>query len=297
MLFFQVVLPVMLIFLTGYVFQKWKKVSLLPVSSLIIYILVPSLIFRTLYDTELSADHIVLVVFAVLYLLIYIGINKLYSRIRSLDSDTESGLILSTAFMNAGNYGVPIILFAFGPEGFAYAVIYMVVQSFIMTTAGVYYAAKGGTGVRTAVATVFKMPATYAIFIVGIVNWSGVTVPEPAFNFIDLIADAAIPVTMIMLGMQLAEIRLDRLEWGYISYGVIIRLVLSPFIAWGLTEILPMSTLMQQVLIIASSMPAAVTTAIYAMQFNTRVQLVSSITLITTLLSVISVTVLLFVIL
>jgi len=52
-------------------------------------------------------------------------------------------MILATAFMNNGNYGTPVVLFIFGSTGMDYAIILMVIQQLLMSTVGIYYAAKG----------------------------------------------------------------------------------------------------------------------------------------------------------
>ncbi|MDG5787543.1 AEC family transporter [Evansella sp. AB-P1] len=294
MLFFDVVFPVLLVFIIGYVSQKWKRIDLKPISVLIIYILVPALVITTFHTTELTLDHGIILLYALIFLTILIWITKCFSWLTKQNSDTECGLILSTVFMNSGNYGVPIILFAFGQEGFAYAIIFMIVQTVIMSTFGIYYAAKGGTGIRTAIVTLLKLPTTYTIILVLALQWTNLKVPTPIFQTMDLISQATIPATMLLLGMQLAEIKLQRLEWGFISYGIFIRLLLSPILAWGITSLLPISPLMQSVIIILSATPSAATTTIYAIQFDTKPELVSSITLITTIGSVFTITGLLY---
>lgn len=61
-----------------------------------------------------------------------IFINKILSVIFRWERSVESGMILSNAFMNAGNYGSPVILFAFGEEAFVYAVLFMSIQTIQM---------------------------------------------------------------------------------------------------------------------------------------------------------------------
>ncbi len=154
-IFFQVVLPVILVFALGFLLQRWKKVDIKPISTVTIYIMTPCLVFRTFYTSELNIQHLYMTVFALVLLFSLLLWNKLYAKFRKLPQARESGLILATAFMNAGNYGAPIILFAYGESGFTYAVSYMVLQAIIMNCFGVYYAARGKAGMRMAVRTVF----------------------------------------------------------------------------------------------------------------------------------------------
>lgn len=292
-IFINVVLPVLIIFAAGYSIQKWKRLSIKPVSTIALYIMTPCLVFRTFYETELNLQYLNMVFFSIVLLAGIIAINKIYVKMREYSYSLESGMILSTAFMNSGNYGAPIILFAYGEEGFAYSVSFLVLQAIIMNFFGVYYAARGEAGFRLALKSVFEMPATYAVIIAlpsNLLDWN---LPENLISAINLVADATIPTVMLVLGMQIAEISLKRMDWDKVIYGTFVRLFVSPLIAYLIIVVYPMDPLLEKVLIVSAAMPSAATTTMYAVQFDSEPELVSSITLITTLLSVLTITVLL----
>lgn len=294
-IFISVVLPVLLVFLAGYVVQKWRKVDIKPISTVAIYILTPALVFQTFYQAEMNMQYVYMIVFAMALLFAIIIINKLYSWKMKYPTSIESGLILSTAFMNSGNYGAPIILFAYGQAGFAYAVSFMVLQAVIMNFFGVYYAARGISGVKTALKVLLRMPVTYAVLLAILLKLLHVDMPSTLMQPVELISQAAIPTVMLILGMQLAQIEWTTFEWGKVSYAVVVRLLLSPVIAWGLTLLMPMDPLLAKVLIVAAAMPSAATIVMYAVEFNAKPKLVSSITLITTLLSVFTITIIIMI--
>lgn len=292
-IFVEVVLPVFLIFLTGFVLQKWQQVNIKAVSTVAIYVLTPALVFPTLYEADLNQDYVIMIVFSLLLLAAIIIITRLYSWMRGYPQPVESGLILSTAFMNSGNYGAPLILFAFGQQGFDYAITLMVLQSVIMNFFGIYYAARSSAGVRLAIRTVLAMPPIYAAMIALALNVFDVTIPANLMSAIDLVSPAAIPVVMLVLGMQLAQIPLNGMQWSKISYGVVVRLMLSPLIAFVIVQFFSMNSLLEKVLIVSAAMPSAATTTMYAVQYDAEPDLVSSVTLITTLISIVTVTLLL----
>lgn len=291
--FIQVLLPVLLIFIIGFTIQKKAKLDIKSVSTIAIYILIPCLVFRTFYIAELDIQYVMMVFFAALLLFSLLIINKIYARLKKYPQSVESGIILGTAFMNSGNYGAPIILFAYGELGFAYAVSFLVLQAIIMNSFGVYYAARGAYGIGKALETVLKMPATYAVLLALALQGLEVEVPGNIFSAIDLVAEATIPIVMIVLGMQLAEIKLRQFQWGKIWYGVFVRMLVSPLIAFVFVQFIPMEPLLQKVLIVSAAMPSAATTTIYAVQFDAEPDLVSSITLTTTLVSIFTITIIL----
>ena len=291
--FIQVVLPVLLVFGAGYLLQKLAKLDLKSVSTVALYIMLPCLVFKTFYNADLNGEYVMMLLFSALLLVSILVINKVVAKVKGYDPSMESGLILSTAFMNSGNYGAPIILFAFGEAGFVYSVSFLVLQAIIMNFFGVYYAARGKAGLRMAIVSVLKMPPTYAVIAALIMNLGSIKMPGNLMSSVELLANASIPMVMVVLGMQLAGISIKNMDWSKVSYASIVRLIASPAIAFVLTLFLPMSDLMASVLVVSAAMPSAATTTIYAVQFDSKPELVSSITLMTTLLSVITIPILL----
>ena len=291
-IFIQVVLPVILIFVVGFLLQKIAKIDIRPISTMAIYVMTPCLVFKTFYETELNSQYTYMVIFSFLLMFILIFLCKVYTKIRKIDLSTENALILSTAFMNTGNYGTPIILFAYGEAGFEFAISAMVLQSILMNFFGVYYAVKGKAGIRIAMKSVSKMPASYAAVLALLLNVFNLRVPENLFGTIDLISDAAIPMVMVILGMQLAMIKWGHFDWANITFSVALRMFISPLIAWLLVMVMPIDPLLGKVLIVSAAMPSAATIVMYAVQFQAQPKLVSSVTLITTIISIPTITLL-----
>ncbi|SEA76366.1 hypothetical protein SAMN05421743_10810 [Thalassobacillus cyri] len=291
--FIQVVLPVLLIFGAGYLIQIVARLDIKSLATVTLYIMLPNLVFNTFYEAELDQKYVIMVVFAAILLAAIVAINKLTAYFRNYNQSMESGMILSTAFMNSGNYGTPIILFAFGEKAFMYAISFMVLQAIIMNFFGVYYAARGSAGIKLALQSVLKMPPTYAVIVALIMNLGSIPVPENLMSAINLVGDATIPTMMITLGMQLAEITVKNMDWKKVTYATSVRLLASPLIAYLITLVLPMDPLMAKVLIVAAACPSAATTTMYALQFDAKPDLVSSITLVTTLGSLITIPILL----
>lgn len=294
-IFIQVVLPVLLIFICGFGLQKWKGLDIKPLSTVAIYIFIPMLVFETFYKADLDQQYLNMVMFSIILMGLLILICKFYSKVRKLDQSAESGLILSTAFMNSGNFGAPVILFAYGETAFAYAISLMVLHAIMMNFFGIYYAARGQGGVKRALKVVSSMPPTYAVILALVIKAMGIQVPPNIMSAVELLGPVTIPLVMVILGMQLATINLSKLEWEKISFGVATRLAFSPAIAAGIVMLIPMDPTLAKVLVLTAAMPSAANTVIYAVQYDTEPDLVSSITLITTFVSIFTVTVMLII--
>ncbi|PIT55925.1 hypothetical protein BHC49_05640 [Snodgrassella alvi] len=105
---------------------------------------------------------------------------------------------------------------------------------------------------------------------------------------VGMIGDSSIPVIMLILGMQLATLHIRQIEVAKISFALVIRLLISPLWAVLLVYFMPIDLMSKKVLIVLAAMPTAANTTLLSVQFNTRPQLVSTATFISTVLSLIT---------
>lgn len=260
-------------------------------SKMALFLMTPVLAFRTFYQNSLSWNYVYFGLFLVLLCFILILINYLIGFLRGWDSSSICSSILSSSFMNNGNYGTPVVLFVFGKAGLNYAVILMVIQQLIMCTVGLYYAAKGSLDEDNRVSPlkeVLKMPIVYGAILGLVCQLFAVKIGADFYTAISMVADATIPTVMIILGMQLADISLKKLEKERIAYSLVLKLAISPMIAFVIALFLPVDHMIKQIMVITAAMPTAANTTMYALQFNTKPDFVSSATLLSTLLSLIA---------
>lgn len=293
---FQVVLPLMLIYTTGFIGQRVFKLHIKSVSTTAIYLMTPPLIFRNFYDVKIDAMYINILIYSVLLSLAIIIFVKCVAYFRKYTSTQTSALISATAFMNNGNFGAPLMLFAYGKTAFQYSVAIMILHTIVMSTIGLYYSAKGNFDVKNALISVLKMPIIHALFLGLVWQYFELPMPENIYNAISMVADASIPLVMIVLGMQLAEIRIDKIKWGITNFGLFTRLIISPAVAYGITRLLPVEPLLAKVMIVLGAMPSAAIMVMYSIEYDCDPQLVSSITLISTILSILTLSILLTII-
>jgi malate permease and related proteins len=292
MSFILIVLPVFIILAVGFIGQKVLDLDIKSISTAALYLMLPFLAFQTFYENELTMNYLYIVLFCVFLLFGLILISLIAVKMTNRPHTKTSAFVLAGAFMNSGNYGVPVILFAFGETGFQYAVIMMVIQSLLMNTVGLYYAAKGsskGTTLKESVMKILKMPVLYGSIAGLLFQLASISIPSFIYNGIDLAASATIPTIMLVLGMQLASISKKNVEMKELSGIILIRLVVSPVIAYAITVMLSLDSLLANVLIVLAAMPTAANTTMFAVQFDTEPDLVSFSTLVTTSMSIITV--------
>ena len=191
--------------------------------------------------------------------------------------------------------GLPVCLFAFGEAGLAFAMICYISDNLVMNSVGVYMAARGHVSARQALGKVLHNPAVLAVPLALIANQSGWTAPLWLERSLLLLSQAAVPVMIVVLGLQLARMPLQRGHVKATGVATVLKLIVMPSIAFGLTTLMGISGLPQKVGLLQTAVPTAVMPTILATKYDSEPGLVASTVMTTSLASLLTLTVLLIV--
>jgi predicted permease len=284
MVLVDVIIPVVLVAGAGFLFARLIRFDTTALTKLTFYILGPALIFNSMLSPSISATslgQVTLFVFAVHGALLILG--GLGVRFTGWDTDTKTAAVLSFTFNNCGNYGLPVLLFAFGEAGFTLGVLYMVVHQVYQIFFGVGIASwRKGMSIGALLGKILAVPWLYAVVLAAVVRLTSFDLPVALARPIELVAAAAIPVQLLLLGMSLARVQVGSL-FRKAAPVSLAKLVIPPFLAWGLAAALGLHGLMRAVLIIEASTPTAVNALILSLQYRRRPELSAAIVLLTTL--------------
>ena len=287
-----IVLPAFLIFGAGFIGQKLLKLDIKSISTMSLYLMLPFLTFDTFYSNELNVEYFYMFLFTFLLALIMMTLTVLFGFFIKADKTQMSAMLLGTIFPNSGNYGAPVAMFAFGAIGFQYAVIFMVIHAFLMNTIGIFIASYGSektTSIKDSLMRVIKMPVLYGFLFGVLFQLLHIELPSTIQDGISLVGSASIPTVMLILGMQLAEIKPQKFELKYVNTVTIFRMLISPLLAVVLVNFMPVNDMIKNVYILLAAMPIAANTTLLAVQFNVKPDLTSFTTLVTTLLSLVTI--------
>ena len=67
-------------------------------------------------------------------------------------------------------------------------------------------------------------------------RWQEWHTPAWLYRSVNLLGEAAIPVMLLILGMQLAKVKLI-LRWQWMSLVILLRMLIMPVIAFGLASL------------------------------------------------------------
>lgn len=282
-IFIETVLPVFLIAFAGYLLAWRMAIDGRSLGRLLFYLATPSLVFRSLYTTEVDLGTMqqVAIVAAIVSIL-----SGLAGWLIGFDQPRRErmAIVLTSAIGNNGNMGIPICYFAFGEIGLALGTLYYVVSSFLNNTMGVAVASAGKASLATALRNSLQVPVLYAATAGLLLNQMGAEIPTPLFRAVDLMANAAVPGMLALLGVQLRSSPLFQGQ-AVIWRSSTVRLIGAPLLALLLSLWLGVNGVERDVLILQAAMPTAVMGAVLATEYDTAPQLVAAVIFITTVLS------------
>lgn len=290
----NIIAPIVIVAFLGFVLARALDLDPRALSRLTLYLFSPALVFTQAYRSKLNGEYLQIAAFALLITVLMSIVTWLLIRVMRYDRLTSSAFALSVLFVNAGNYGLPLILFAFGEEAVARAVIFFTMSVILSQTLAIFIASRGSAPARAALLNVFKLPLIYAVAIGLIANIAGFAIPDTLMKSADLLAGAAIPAMLVILGVELAKVRLTQDQF-HIGLAAFAKLALAPVVAIALATLMGMTGMTRSVCIIESSMPTAVTASIIAVEFKARPEFVTGAIFVSTLGSIISLTFLLWI--
>ncbi len=289
----NIIAPIVIVASFGFVLARALDLDPRALSRLTLYLFSPALVFTSAYRSKLDSEYVEIAAFALLITLLMSTVTWLLIRVMRYDRLTSSAFALSVLFVNAGNYGLPLILFAFGEEAVARAVIFFTMSVILSQTLAIFIASRGSAPARAALLNIFKLPLIYAVAVGLVANIAGWTLPEPLMKSADLLTGAAIPAMLVILGVELARVRLSQ-DQIHIGLAALTKLAVAPVVAVALAAVMGMSGTTRAVCIVESSMPTAVTASIVAVEFRARPEFVTGAIFVSTLGSIISLTFLLW---
>ena len=285
MVILGVLLPVFFMVLAGFVFSRTLRSPIDSLTQFSLYVGTPALVLYALVSNPVPAATLVrLLSLMLLYTGALWGIAEAVGRLLRLDPKLRRAFILAVVPMNVGNFGIPLVRLAFGPDAESYAVLVFVVFNIPLGSWAIWIAAGGGTSPWKGLKETLRIPIFYATVLAFALAGLGWKLPGPLMKSLGLLGEAAIPLLMVILGMQLERTSVLRAPASLVS-ATVLRLVASPFLAWGLTVALGFTGLEQKVVILQTSTPAAVLPLLYALRFDCRPDWIASNLLVSTLAS------------
>lgn len=291
-IFVDVVSPVFGLVLISYLAGPKLKLEVRTLSRTAYFLFIPAFVFNIISQAEIEAElalRMILYISAVHLALALLGF--LVARLLGRPREVIGAYVLIAVFGNTGNFGLSLIDFRLGAAGLAAATVYFLGLTVITFSVGVGAASRatGRSGWR-ALLSIFKTPALIAVVPAVLINVADVPVPLFLGRLIGLLSQAMIPTMLVTLGLQLAEAGRPKINRD-VCIASALRLIAGP--AAAALVILPfgLTGLERATGVLQAGMPAAVLTAIIAIEYDMVPEMVTHTVLFSTLASFLTLTV------
>ena len=286
--FYTSLLPIFAVVALSAVAARWIKIDTGMLSKITIYLFSPFLILGSIASSDLASREVAAIsAMAILSGLILVVLGWTIARLMHFNRQLEGAFILSVFMGNTGGIGLPLIGFAYGEAGLQRGVLFFAVSAMVTNTIGIYLASRSASSVKSSIRNVLISPIPYATLLALAINFSRITLPLPIQRVAAILGPAAIPCMLVILGVQITEMKLDG-KIGPIALASATRLLAAPLVGFALAALLGVEGLAKQASIIEISTPAAMLSAIYATEYGSDSQFATAVVLVTSLASAIT---------
>ncbi|TLM78478.1 MAG: AEC family transporter [Actinobacteria bacterium] len=274
---------------TGLVKREHAKA----LNAVIVYVALPAMIFRVVYQAPLSWEVVRVGGIALGTSLVCFAVAWALARSLRLPRGTEGGFMIVAAIGNTGYIGYPVTQMLLGELALSRAVFYDVFGTVVMLcTVAIAVAARFGDHEEERVSVVrelFTFPAMVALLAAlaaRLVPWPQ-AVETPVRDWLVLAGTMVVPLIMISLGLTLSA---EGFRSAPVALGASagVKLALSPAIALMAALLLGEHESLRLV-VLQGSMPSAMLPLVIGERFGLDTEFIASAILTTTVLCVVTI--------
>ena len=236
---------------------------------IVFYIFLPATLFHSLIKLDLKFDLIILPLSASFIALMCYGFAYLIKKFFSMDRREEGIFLIASGAMNQGLFSYPFFLIYLGTKGLSYVAFYDLGQAILALTLGYCIATKYGGRSKSyseVLRNVLAFPPLIAFMSAIFVNLFGISKFLGAMiPFIEMLHNCTTPLIMLSLGIFLEFENLS-INLKPIFGVLFIRFVFSLGVALLLVNLLNLGYMEKITILIASSVPSAMLTLVYAVE-------------------------------
>lgn len=286
------ILPLFIIMAVAFIYNRLVRPDISQIANLAVTVFSPVFVLDSLIRYKVTMPMLEKpMIFMVLLTIALMVIAHYTAKLVKAGDDERVTLILACSMINAGNFGLPLIFFAYGENAEAYSVLTLMAFNLPLSTVAIYLSSKEKKPVKIFM-DIFKIPIFHAFVAAMLISQLSIPIPSAVNKSIELAGSVAVPLLIFTLGLQLSNIRPKSGYLKIIVPSVFIRLIISPIIAWIILKLVGISGLDFKVAMVQTSAPAALLSLMYAIRFKRSPDLMATIIMITTILSGFSLTIL-----
>jgi len=270
--------PLFLLAGLGYALVRWfawpKSVSD-ALTRFVFTVAVPALLFRLMSDFGHlpPVDARLLIAYFGGSVIVFALGRVIALRVFRMDGAAQSVFAMGGIFANTLLLGIPLAKIALGDPALPVVSLVLVFNSLVLwtlVTVSVEWARTRTVslaGFAETAKNVVTNPVVASILAGTAWGWAGVPFPGIAGRTLDLIGQAAVPLSLIALGMGLAEFGV-RNAWRESTAICVLKLAAQPIAVFALARLLDLPPLETQAVVLLAAMPVGANVYLMAREFG-----------------------------
>lgn len=286
----------------GFLLEKGKVVKSQDtkiLSELIVLVATPALMFNSImdsFDINLLSNFSIVLVFSLIQVLVSLSISYLSIKLFNVDETKQNLFMCGSTFSNIIFIGLPVIVSLYGPSAVALILVFDFGITVSFWTIGMLILRKNSILKKTLTLKPLLNWPLLALVLSFLLALLGIRPPDIMLEITDILGNIAIPLSLLVIGITIGAFssKTKTVDYSIILISLI-RLFVSPLIIFFLIYFLNIPILIKQVLVILSALPTMMSLAIVAHKYQLNHQYATSIIMVTTLVSLISVPIVIYV--
>jgi len=261
------VLPILFIFLSGYIFKKFHRDSSKDLIDLVLYFIFPIFIIYKIHYLEFNKDIYIVASFALLAFILGVIFAILSAKIFNINKNSTAMIAMAVAYGNTSFLGFAFVESYYGEYALSLAIFYDQVNMLLLATLSPIICAigtnKGNISTKKILHSIITFPPTIA-FIIAIIS-KLIILPEVLSLFLEKVSYTLVPLVIFAVGMKfkLSSIKGKEKE---ISIVTIISMFLIPLSLYLISLPFLSIDIAIKVSIIEAAMPPMVLATVIAIK-------------------------------
>ena len=287
----QVTLPIITLVALGWLLQPRLKLDVGSLNRLQVYVVMPAFLVHFLSSGKQSIAEVwPVVTFGVIQFLILIPLGWMLVVLFRMRRSLGPMMGLGTAYANVGFFGIPVTQLAFGSEYLLHQSVLTALMAVLVCTVGVWLLAPSGGSKLGKLKNVFETPLIPSVVLGLSLRGFEVELLVVVSQPLQFLGSIFTPLALYTLGAQVASAKAMRIEAGPQTLIMLLKFLVSPLLSWGICVAMGLPPDVTAVIVVAAATPVGVLITIFAAEYKTEPEFISTAVVISTALSPLFVT-------
>jgi predicted permease len=287
----KVTLPIIALVALGWMLQPRLKLDVGTLNRVQVQVVMPAFLVHFLSAGSQPISVVLPVAyFGIVQFLFLIPIGWLVVILFRMRPTLGPMMGLGTAYANVGFFGIPVTQLAFGPDYLIYQSVLTALMAVLVCTVGVALLAPSGGSKLAKLRIAFETPLIPSVVLGLALRGFQIELPVVVSQPLQFLGSIFTPLALYTLGAQIASAKTVKFEVFPQSVILLLKFLVAPLLSWWICIVMGLPDDVTDVIVVAAATPVGVLITIFAAEYKTEPEFISTAVVVSTVLSPLFVT-------